>query len=127
MTNLEDHLVWVFSLAKAKSCPEILLKELSVSVLLQGLHQALVHGLLVSLPLLAGLVGLLLGLENVSVLERKDWIEIFPKLRNSIDVGHYKIRVSFHLQVCVRRQFLLFYGFIILVGIWGKQCKENIR
>ena len=68
MTNLEDHLVWVFSLAKAKSCPEILLKELSVSVLLQGLHQALVHGLLVSLPLLAGLVGLLLGLENVSVL-----------------------------------------------------------
>ena len=80
MTNLEDHLVWVFSLAKAKSCPEILLKELSVSVLLQGLHQALVHGLLVSLPLLAGLVGLLLGLENVSVLQRKEKIglKIFP-------------------------------------------------
>ena len=74
MTNLEDHLVWIFSLAKAKSCPEILLKELSVSVLLQGLHQALVHGLLVSLPLLAGLVGLLLGLENVSVLKRKETI-----------------------------------------------------
>ena len=79
MTNLEDHLVWELSLAQAKPCPEILLKELSVSVLLQGLHQALVHSLLVSLPLLAGLVRLLLCLENVSVLRGKHiWIN-FPQ------------------------------------------------
>merc|ERR1712121_332540 len=52
---LEHHLVGVISFAEPESGPKVLLQQLAVS-----------H--LVGLPLLAGLVLLLLGLENVTLL-----------------------------------------------------------
>ena len=68
MFFLEDHVVWEFSFAKTESSPHVGLQELAIAVLLDGVHDLLVKGGLVGLALLGGLVFLLFGLEDITLL-----------------------------------------------------------